>query len=316
MNTQHIQSNETKRIDRAIIAFFALAYAIAWGSFGVIAIIANQSNLESPQVLMAMGETWQYGDVFVGAPRWFIYLLTRLADFSFSIAGIIMIMITAGKNGLHQLWQRMTRWRIHPLWYVAGLLPLVFYAVATLIAGAGSSLTMTVGTIGTILFSLHSGLLVSLFLRGAFGEEFGLRGFALPRLQRHMSPFRASLIIGALWGAWHLPVLIGRDIVSIIVFVVLSFGLSFLFTWMFNGSGGSLIPVLLFHATQNWEEGFEIIFPALVGTDWELISTLSLLLLGIIAGIVVWRNSRHSVPQTMADSSNIILEDQRIGSKL
>ena len=82
------------------------------------------------------------------------------------------------------------------------------------------------------------------------------------------------------WGAWHLPVLIGRDLLSIVAFSLLSIGLSLLFTWLFNGSGGSLIPVLLFHASQNWEEGFETLFPSLVGTEWELISTLSLLWLG------------------------------------
>jgi membrane protease YdiL (CAAX protease family) len=142
------------------------------------------------------------------------------------------------------------------------------------------------------LFSLQAGFFVSLFLRGAMGEELGLRGFALPRLQKTNSPFRASLIIGLLWGAWHLPVLIGRDVVSVVAFGLLSFGLSFLFTYMFNGSGGSLIPVLLFHATQNWEEGFETVFPTLVGTDWELVSTLALLLIGIVAGVLVWMNSR------------------------
>ena len=65
-----------------------------------------------------------------------------------------------------------------------------------------------------------------------------------------------------------------------------------LFTLLFNGSGGSLIPVLLFHASQNWEEGFETLFPSLVGTEWELISTLSLLVIGVVAGVMVWRNGR------------------------
>lgn len=172
-------------------------------------------------------------------------------------------------------------------------MPLVFYAVATAVAGAFSSADFSTTTLITALFSLGSGFFVSLFLRGAFGEELGLRGFALPHLQARMSPFRASLIIGVLWGAWHLPVLINRDVVSIIAFSLLSIGLAMIFTWMFNGSGGSLIPGLLFHATQNWEEGFETLFPALVGIDWELISTLSLLLLGIVAGIVVWRYGRE-----------------------
>ena len=147
-------------------------------------------------------------------------------------------------------------------------------------------------TLTTALFSLQAGFLVSLFLRGAMGEELGLRGFALPRLQARTTPFRASLIIGILWGAWHLPVLIGRDPLSIIAFSLLAIGLSMLFTWLFNGSGGSLIPVLLFHATQNWEEGFETFFPGIMGTEWELVSTLSLLVIGIVAGILVWRHPK------------------------
>jgi membrane protease YdiL (CAAX protease family) len=109
-----------------------------------------------------------------------------------------------------------------------------------------------------------------------------------------MSSFRASLIIGALWGLWHLPVLWGRDALSIVVFALLLIGLSMVFTLLFNGSGGSLIPVLLFHATQNWEDGFETFFPALAGTDWELISTLGLLVVCLIAGIILKRTHTRS----------------------
>ncbi|MCA9931130.1 MAG: hypothetical protein KC419_21745, partial [Anaerolineales bacterium] len=68
-----------------------------------------------------------------------------------------------------------------------------------------------------------------------------------------------------------------------------AFVLSFIFTWLFNGSGGSLLPVLLFHTLQNSEEVFEQIFPGLVGTDWELISTLALLVVGIVVGVIVRR---------------------------
>ena len=67
--------------------------------------------------------------------------------------------------------------------------------------------------------------------------------------------------------------LIGRDLLSIVAFSLLSIGLSMLFTWLFNGSGGSLIPVLLFHAGQNWEEGFETLFPSLVTLAGDSITT-------------------------------------------
>jgi membrane protease YdiL (CAAX protease family) len=281
-----------QRIDWPLISFFALAYAIAWGTFGVVGLLARQAGLDSAQTLMTMGEAYQFEGVSLAVPYWLVYLLTRLADFSFSIAGVVMIAVTAGRVGLRELWNRLTRFRISWVWYVVGLLPVLLYMLATAVAGAFPSADFSTSAISTALFSLQSGFFVSLFLRGALGEELGLRGFALPRLQENNSPFRSSLIIGFFWGAWHLPVLIGRDILSIVAFGLLSFGLSFLFTLMFNGSGSSLIPVLLFHATQNWDEGFETVFPALVGTDWELVSTLILLLVGVVAGILVWRNSR------------------------
>ena len=43
----------------------------------------------------------------------------------------------------------------------------------------------------------------------AFGEEFGWRGYLLPRLARQFSPRKAILIHGVIWWAWHLPFVIG-----------------------------------------------------------------------------------------------------------
>jgi membrane protease YdiL (CAAX protease family) len=276
-----------KFVNRPLLLFFGLAYALAWGALAVLHLIARQSGIESGLVLLRMGEAFQFGDSTLIVAPWLVYLLTRIADFAFSIAGIVTIALTTGRAGLFALWQRLTHWRMAWYWYVLGLLPLGLYGLAVGVQGVSAEITPS--TVTSALFSLQSGFFVSLFLRGAFGEEFGLRGFALPHLQKRMSSFRASLIIGALWGLWHLPVLWGRDALSIVAFALLSIGLSMVFTLLFNGSGGALIPVLLFHATQNWEEGFETFFPALVGTDWELISTLGLLVVGLIAGIVLKR---------------------------
>jgi membrane protease YdiL (CAAX protease family) len=286
---QDITTSE-RRMDWPLILFFIMAYAIAWGAFGIVGLIARQSGLDSAQTLMAIGESYQFDGVSLSVAPWLVYFLTRIADFAFSIAGVVLIAATTGRAGLRLLWRRLTRWQISWYWYAAGFLPVVLYGVATAFAGAFPSADLSPTAVSTALFSLQAGFFISLFLRGALGEELGLRGFALPRLQEKMSPFRASIIIGVLWGVWHLPVLIGRDLLSIVAFSLLSIGLSLLFTGLFNGSGGSLIPVLLFHATQNWEEGFETVFPSLVGTDWELVSTLALLLLGVVAGILVWRN--------------------------
>lgn len=290
-------SAEKRRLDWPLITFFAIAYAIAWGIFLLLGRIAEQSGAPDTTSFLRQAESLQFTGLNLTVPGWLVYLLTRLQDWAFSIAGLIMIAYTAGRSGIRELGSRLIRWRFNWKWYALAVLPLGLYSIATIVAvsssESGVSAEMSAATLRKMLFSAEAGLFVSLFLRGAFGEELGLRGFALPRMQLTMTPFRASVIIGALWGMWHLPVLLGRDPVSIVAFLLLSFGLSFIFTLLFNGSGGSLIPGLLFHATQNWEEGFELVFPVLLTTDWELVSTLLLLLVGIVAGVVVWRGSRR-----------------------
>ncbi|MCO5197578.1 MAG: CPBP family intramembrane metalloprotease [Anaerolineae bacterium] len=290
-------SAEKRRLDWPLITFFAIAYAIAWGIFLLLGRIAEQSGAPDTTSFLRQAESLQFTGLNLTVPGWLVYLLTRLQDWAFSIAGLIMLAYTAGRSGIRELGSRLIRWRFNWKWYALAVLPLGLYSIATIVAvsssESGVSAEISAATLRKMLFSAEAGLFVSLFLRGAFGEELGLRGFALPRMQLTMTPFRASVIIGALWGMWHLPVLLGRDPVSIVAFLLLSFGLSFIFTLLFNGSGGSLIPGLLFHATQNWEEGFELVFPVLLTTDWELVSTLLLLLVGIVAGVVVWRGSQR-----------------------
>ncbi len=272
-----------------ILAFFAIAYAIAWGLWLVIAAVAAEAGVGTDAFLV-MVEAQQF-EVAPPLPGWLLYGITRVIDFAFSIAGVVVIAATAGTGGLRALGRRLVAWRFGVGWYLLALLPVGLYGLATALAGAAPAVTFDRALIA--LVSLEAGLLISLFLRGAMGEELGLRGFALPWLQERMSPFKASLVIGLGWGLWHLPVLMTREPFAIGLFLVLAIGLSFLFTLMFNGTGGSLIPGLLFHATQNWDEGFETLFPALVGTGWETPSTLALLLVGLVAGGVLWIRRRN-----------------------
>lgn len=290
--------SQTRRTDWPTMTFFALAYLLAWGMIPLLSAIARQSGVADWMTLSQMGEVLEFGTVDLSVPGWVVYLITRVQDFAFSIAGVIMIAYLHGRSGLRELGQRLLKWRVGWRVWLVALLPLGLYLVATAVAGALGSFALNGRSVSTILFSAEAGLLVTLLLRGPMGEELGLRGFALPRLQTRMSPFRASVIIGILWAVWHLPVLVSRDLVSIVAFLLLASVLSFIFTWLFNSSGGSLLPVLLFHAIQNTEEMFETLFPDVIGTDWELISTLGLLVIGIVFAVVVWRSPNGSQMHT------------------
>jgi membrane protease YdiL (CAAX protease family) len=108
--------------------------------------------------------------------------------------------------------------------------------------------------------SLHWSALLSLsfynystFIGGPLGEESGWRGFALPRLQNLLGPSKASLLLGILWAGWHLPLFLCKSWSSSSAanYVLIVITLSFVITFLFNLSGGSLIVAILAHASFN-----------------------------------------------------------------
>jgi membrane protease YdiL (CAAX protease family) len=72
---------------------------------------------------------------------------------------------------------------------------------------------------------------------GGGQEEPGWRGFALDRFQARHSPLVATLLLGLIWGLWHLP-LYGLGFVGPMMFVVF-------YTWLYNRTGSVLLCVLL-----------------------------------------------------------------------
>jgi membrane protease YdiL (CAAX protease family) len=86
------------------------------------------------------------------------------------------------------------------------------------------------------------------------GEEVGWRGYVLPRLQAKYSALSASLIVGLIWSVWHLPNFFGTGLSgerSFLWFTLAHLALAVLYTWLYNNTRGSLLLVVLFHATQN-----------------------------------------------------------------
>lgn len=103
--------------------------------------------------------------------------------------------------------------------------------------------------------AMYAASFVFVLLVGGGQEELGWRGWLLPRLQRRTNSLAASLIIGAVWAAWHLPLFVlgglGYDDQSLALYVPGVIAASVLFTWLHNTTGGSVIPALVLHAQMN-----------------------------------------------------------------
>jgi membrane protease YdiL (CAAX protease family) len=150
------------------------------------------------------------------------------------------------------------RWRVGLGWYAAALLlPVAVYVVAVslnILLGASASTAEQFGS-WYLIFPLFAYSL--LFpLSGAFGEELGWRGYALPRVQRHVSALSAALIIGVIQTAWHLPLVMSDRSTSPVPLIVGFMGLGILATWVFNNTRGSVLMTMLLHASNNTNVGF------------------------------------------------------------
>lgn len=89
------------------------------------------------------------------------------------------------------------------------------------------------------------------------GEELGWRGFLLPELQKKNSVFVATVKLTFFWAIWHLPAFFFRpsymsmDAAEIVGWFLSLFAGAIILTWLFNSSKGSILTVILFHASTE-----------------------------------------------------------------
>jgi uncharacterized protein len=90
-------------------------------------------------------------------------------------------------------------------------------------------------------------------LGGPLGEEFGWRGFLLPRLTSRFGPTPATLLLGFIWTAWHLPLFLLHTWSSapLWFFTILTVSVAFFLTLGYNLTGGSILAGILAHYTFN-----------------------------------------------------------------
>jgi membrane protease YdiL (CAAX protease family) len=93
----------------------------------------------------------------------------------------------------------------------------------------------------------------STLLGGPLFEEPGWRGFVLPRLQGHLAPLPAALILGMIWAAWHLPMFLypGWAPMPVWLYFLLIMALSVMMSFAANLSRFGIIAPILLHAAFN-----------------------------------------------------------------
>ena len=182
---------------------------------------------------------------------------STLAGWAPGLAAIIVTAATGGRAAVKELFRRFLIMRVSPVWYVVAL----FGMAGAMLAGVGlftlSGGTAVIPAASGPASSVAIVFVVTVLLGVVLNtEEIAWRGVALPRLQAAYGALGASLILAVPEGFLHLPLFLQKDVaffqnVGIPAFMLFSFALTVLYTWIFNNTRGSLLIVTLLHASQN-----------------------------------------------------------------
>ena len=198
---------------------------------------------------------------------WYAGIAPETMTMGPSIAAFLVVFIIGGRRGFTDLMRPFGRWRVGlGLWGLAIFGPAVLYLIGLgvhLLAG-GEAPPFIMIREELNLIPLYLVMVVLMPWNGPIGEEFGWRGYALPKLQTKYGPVIASLVIGAIWGFWHLPsffapqgvisaIYIEVGMIFILVYTLGTIANSIFMTWLYNQSTASaLVAGIIWHAAINF----------------------------------------------------------------
>ncbi len=207
---------------RQLIAFFVIAFVLTWAAW--IPVFSHPDQVPS-QVS------------FIGL-------------FAPAISALLVAGLANSKSGIRNVLQKYFTWHLDVKWsLLAFLLIPAFFLLSVLLVTKANIQRLWIGN--SWLFVAGSFLFLVVINSG---EEIGWRGFALSRLQGALgSPLLASLVLGVIWGVWHLPEYLNpaQSSFPFPVFLLFTTGISILYTILYNRSSGSILVAVILHASTD-----------------------------------------------------------------
>jgi uncharacterized protein len=223
---------------RHVALYSVLAFGLAWALW--LALLPNFFDLltggAAPEKLDIAG----------------IYVIGMYAP---ALAAVVMRLFVS-KEGLKGSLGPVRKWRFYVLAVLLGAVVVNLVLAVDVLTGLGE---FTWGREPALWIEYAALALnaVTFTAFATFGEEYGWRGYLLPKLIP-LGEIKAAVIVGLIWGPWHLPLLIAglnypgaAPLVAIALFIPVTVALSLLHARVFIASGGAVLVATVLHGSFN-----------------------------------------------------------------
>ena len=219
--------------ERSPFKFFALVFVYSWG--------------------------WWIPIILLGLHKQGLTVYTPMALIGGFAPLAAALTLVVRRHGWREGWTFIRQafdFRTKPLFYLLALaVPMAVAAVAHYLAPVfGLQVADVLFPEGVNPWLMLVPYFFFTLLVGGGQEEFGWRGYAQQPLQERYGIIKASMLIGVVWGVWHLPLWVFPDAqgaYSAVAFIIHTTAVSLVYGFLYNASGKKLIIPLFFHAMWN-----------------------------------------------------------------
>jgi len=205
--------------------------------------------------------------------------LSVLTVFTPSIVALILTARSSGKKGVYELLVKQTFQKTTANWFLLSVFGIPVLALLAIL----TSLSFDISKFGLRTNQLMPQIIVIVFI--AIGEEYGWRGYLLPRLMKKLNVFYSSITLGLIWGLWHFPAyLIGTGVpleMNFMVFLLWVILGTLFISWIYYHTR-SVLTSILAHISANAAFNYLLILPEFTGsmnTFWLFILYLTVLMM-------------------------------------
>ncbi|NWF96963.1 MAG: CPBP family intramembrane metalloprotease [Candidatus Thorarchaeota archaeon] len=256
-----------------LIQYFVITYAFSWVFW--IPMAFQSAGLLLPSLLSD----------FLASPF-------NPAPFGPLVAALVLSVKYGGAAGAKALLASGVNHRFPKVWLIPALLLMPAVILASAAIGVLSmDFAFPILVAEELVFVLPVAFVVVLLTAGPLQEEFGWRGYALPRLQARFGALVSSVILGLLWAGWHLPLFwvfagvpnamyYSHPVWVMFAAVTLN---SIVFTWVYNNTDNSVLSTMLLHTSFNL---FLWLIP-ITSSVWATYASVALLLLVAVVIVAV-----------------------------